>query len=195
MYRKDRHKQRARLMFRSDAHKILGTNDKMSDEEIKKKYQRLRSLYHPDKNPGKEEENKKKFEAVQEAMETIEGKATPPPNSGFRPQQGGNYQTHYVNPEDIAEFLKNFQQNMHGRGPDSRPRPDKIDDYQDSWGSSGPGAKSHNRTQVMNAVIIISLEEAFNGCTKDINVPQPGAIAAHQPHKVTIPPGASEADI
>jgi len=182
-------------MFRSDAHKILGTTDQMSDEEIKKRYQKLRSLYHPDKNPGNEAESKKKFEAVQEAKDVLDGKVKqPPPNSGFRQQPGG-FSTHYVNPEDLAEFLKNFQQAFHP-GPDNRPRPDKIDDYQDSWGSSGPGARSHGpQVQQLNAVIVISLEEAFNGCTKEINIPVPGALAAQEPHKVVIPRGASESDV
>ena len=50
-------------MEQKDYYKILGVNEDASSEEIRKTYRKLAFLYHPDKNPGKEEMMKEINEA------------------------------------------------------------------------------------------------------------------------------------
>jgi curved DNA-binding protein len=50
-----------------DYYKILGVPRNASDDQIKKAYRKLAMKYHPDKNPGKEQDASKKFKEINEA--------------------------------------------------------------------------------------------------------------------------------
>lgn len=50
-----------------DYYKILGVPRNASDDQIKKAYRKLAMQYHPDKNPGNEQEASKKFKEINEA--------------------------------------------------------------------------------------------------------------------------------
>jgi DnaJ-class molecular chaperone len=53
-----------------DYFKILGVDEKASDDEIKKAYRKLSMLHHPDKN-GNTDESKQKFQELNNAYETL----------------------------------------------------------------------------------------------------------------------------
>ncbi len=53
-----------------DYYKILGINKNSSEEEIKKAYKKLALQYHPDKNPGNKEAEEK-FKEINEAYEVL----------------------------------------------------------------------------------------------------------------------------
>ncbi len=189
-------------MYRSDAHRILGTNDNTTPEELKKAHRRLAAKWHPDKNPDKVAEATKRFQEIQEAYETITGdRKASSPNQGGAQRPG--YQSYTANSqEEMEEILKRFRE--HGFGfqfkPEDRPKPDDIsEEYSNNWGSSGPGAAGvsggHRRSlQILNAQIVITLEEAFKGCTKEINIPDPAKISG-APTQLTIPPGLREGEV
>lgn len=55
----------------SDPYKVLGVSPDASDDEIKQAYRRLAKKYHPDMNPGNEEEAAKKMNEINAAYDQI----------------------------------------------------------------------------------------------------------------------------
>ena len=53
-----------------DYYKILGLEKGASESEIKKSYRKLAQKYHPDKNKG-DKESEKKFKELSEAYEVL----------------------------------------------------------------------------------------------------------------------------
>lgn len=58
-------------MNKRDYYEVLGVPRDAGAEDIKKAYRKLAFKYHPDKNPGKEEEAEEKFKEVSEAYEVL----------------------------------------------------------------------------------------------------------------------------
>ncbi|ASJ22545.1 molecular chaperone DnaJ [Brachyspira hampsonii] len=58
-----------------DYYKILDVNIFASNEKIKKSYRELAMKYHPDRNPGDEEANRR-FVDINEAYEILSNKET-----------------------------------------------------------------------------------------------------------------------
>ena len=54
-----------------DYYKVLGVSRNASQKEIKKAFKKLTVKYHPDKNPGKEEEAKQKFMVIANAYDIL----------------------------------------------------------------------------------------------------------------------------
>lgn len=54
-----------------DFYNRLGVDKTASKDEIKKAYRKLSLQYHPDKNPDRVEESKKRFQEITEAFETL----------------------------------------------------------------------------------------------------------------------------
>ena len=51
-------------------YEILGVDKDVTPEELKKKYRKLASQFHPDKNPG-DKDAEEKFKEIAEAYETL----------------------------------------------------------------------------------------------------------------------------
>lgn len=180
-------------MNRSDAHKLLGTSDNSTPEEVKKAYKRAAQKWHPDKNTeaGAEE----KFKKIKEAYELlVSGKAGNEQhhrNNGSYSQwtqDGTNFNT-----ADVEEIMRHFR-DAHNKT--QRPPVDDVsEEYSNNWGSSGPGARRHQQSQaqILNCQIAITAEEAFAGCVKTINVPDASKIS-DAPTQVKIPAGLSESE-
>lgn len=60
-------------MSKRDIYEVLGVSKDASDDEIKKAYRKLAVKYHPDKNPG-DKESEKKFMEAAEAYEILKDK-------------------------------------------------------------------------------------------------------------------------
>ncbi len=187
-----------------DYYKILGLEKTASDNEIKKAYRKLARQYHPDIN--KDETGTQKFRQVSEAYEVLGdpekravydqygedykeyenwkkagGEATGVPFEVYRrgpakaeaqatrSQNGGNYQYRTVNPEEFSEIF----------GQDS-PYSEFFYSMFDRENLGGSRyAASPLKGQNLDAEVQISLEEAFNGTKRVLELP------ANQPGKTT----------
>src|SRR3990167_6387060 len=184
-----------------DYYAILGVDRKASDEVIKQSYRKLARKYHPD--VSKELNAEEKFKNLQEAYEVLKDpekrsqydqlgsnwksgqEFRPPPGweSAFQGGHGG----HAGGFAEEADFSDFFSQ-MFGRA-------------QGAGRASGGfhGVKHRGRDQ--QASINISLEDAYHGATKTLQLQMPQADASGRMHqntrslKVTIPKGASQGQL
>jgi len=178
-----------------DYYKVLGVAKKASDDDIKQAYRRLARKYHPD--VSKERNAEEKFKDLQEAYEVLKD----PEKRGaydqlgsnwkqgqeFRPPPGWNANTRFngaregFSEEDLGGF-SDFFSNIFGQG---QRRSEGFRGFQ-------------QRGSDQNAVIKITLEDAFRGSVRNIQLQMPEMDASGQMHqklrtiKVTIPPGVAQ---
>jgi curved DNA-binding protein len=183
-----------------DYYAVLGIDKKASADEIKQAYRRLARKYHPD--VSKEANAEDKFKDVQEAYEVLkdtEKRAAydqlgsnwkagqefrPPPGGGsghfYYSGNGGDYAD-----MDAGEFSDFFSSIFGGGGARGRGHFDR-----------GQARGFQQRGSDQRAAIKVSLEEAFRGTTKTIQLQMPemdieGNIKqTSKTLKVTIPAGA-----
>jgi curved DNA-binding protein len=148
-----------------DYYKILGVNKNASAEDIKKQYRRLRRKYHPD--VSQEKDAKAKFQQLQEAYTVLKDPAkrqaydqmgsqphgregfTPPPGWEFRQATPDNEDSFYQ--EGFSDFFETlFGQQAHRRG-----------------------AAFKQRGQDQHSKINLSIEEAFTGAQRSIQLQTP----------------------
>ncbi len=176
-----------------DYYKTLGVSREAKEDEIKRAYRKLARKYHPDvsKEPNAEE----RFKAVQEAYEVLKDakkrsaydqlgsnwksgeEFRPPPNwqytSGF--DSGG------FSEDNLGDF-SDFFSSIFGRAGGSRQRQHR--------GFQQQGRDEH-------AKITISLEDAYHGASRTIQLQMPEMNARGQMRyatralKITIPPGVT----
>ncbi len=135
-----------------DYYEVLGVKNDASTDEIKKAYRRLARKYHPDLNPG-DKAAEKKFKEINEAYEVLSdpkkraeydrfGKAAFEGGPGFEGFTARDFGAGFGGVEDIFSDL--FGQFRHREAP-----------------LKGPDLETR---------LDISLEEAFSGVTKAINL-------------------------
>lgn len=180
-----------------DYYKVLNVEKNASDDDIKQAYRRLARKYHPD--VSKEANAEDKFKNLQEAYEVLKDpekrKAYDQLGSNwkqgqeFRPPPGWNPNTRfYSSDSDFSESdmggFSDFFSNIFGRAQRER----RGEDFREF----------KQRGQDQHAKISITLEEAFSGTTRTIQMQMPEIDASGQMHqalktiKVTIPSGATE---
>ncbi|MEW6677843.1 MAG: DnaJ C-terminal domain-containing protein [Pseudomonadota bacterium] len=160
-----------------DYYDILGVPRTASQEEIKKAYRRLARKYHPD--VSKEAAAEERFKEVNEAHEVLSDKEKRAaydqlgnyrPGQDFRPPPGWGQQ--FGGGADYAgmDFSDLFSQMFGGMGAGSQ------------------GFRSHARAapkgQDVEATLTLSLEEAFAGVEKQLNLAGAGNV------RVRVPAGA-----
>jgi len=146
-----------------DYYKILGVEKKASADEIKKAYRKLAVKYHPDKNQG-DKKAEEKFKELNEAYEVL-GDA----------EKRKKY-------DELGENWNSFQQ---GHSPYEDPRfhhsgsqfsgaesfgGNFSDFFESVFGSGFGGRQSARRGSDYSAEVELSLEEAYNGTQRLMNV-------------------------
>jgi curved DNA-binding protein len=172
----------------SDYYAALGVERGASAEEIKKAYRRLAQKYHPD--VSKEPEAEARFKEIAEAYQTLkdpEKRAAydelgqRPQGEEFRPppdwarQHGGGAEGFSFDDLDFGDLFSRFNRGAGG-------------------GASGRGSMPGQDFEIPAE---ISIEDAFNGTTLELQLSMPefdGAQMRRVPHhvKARIPPGATD---
>lgn len=152
-----------------DYYQILGVSRDSAQDEIKKAYRKLARKYHPD--VSKEANAEEKFKEVKEAYEVLKDKekrqaydqlgAQWKSGQGFQPPPGWEYETRgtpFSEGLDPSEF-SDFFEALFGRAGWQQAR--------------GARRGFQQRGQDQHSKITITLEEAYHGCEKAIQLQQP----------------------
>lgn len=95
-----------------DYYDILGVERTASDDEIKKSYRKLAVKYHPDKQVGKSEDEKKaaeeKFKDINEAYQVLSDKEKRQRYDQFGSVDGGFDSGWMTGDEALQEFMRHF---------------------------------------------------------------------------------------
>ncbi len=184
-----------------DYYQILGIPRTADEKEIKRAFRKLAQQYHPDKNPG-DKEAERKFKEVNEANTVL---SDPEKRSkydrfgsqweqytraGGRPEDfnwggvGGD-QKRTVSPEEFEQFMRgnnfsDFFGTLFGSDPSGRragPR------YRTTGGAGfDPFANAQPRNQEVS--VQITLEEAFQGATRTLESSDGTRLQANIPRGV-----------
>ena len=141
------------MAMKSDYYDILGVKRDASAEELKKAYRKLALKYHPDRNPG-DKEAEKKFKELNEAYEVL---------------KDSNKRAAYDRMGHAA-----FDQTSHG-GPQGGFEFNFGADFSDIFeelftGGRRRGAPTSQRGNDLRYDLQITLEEAFKGVQKEIRI-------------------------
>ncbi|EKE09139.1 MAG: hypothetical protein ACD_16C00212G0020 [uncultured bacterium] len=149
-------------MAKQDFYELLGIPRSAKADEIKKTYRKLAMKYHPDKNPG-DKEAEKKFKEISEAYDVLKddkkralydqvGHAAFNGGMGAGAPHGGFYQ---------GDF--DFQSSGFGNIFD--------DMFSEFMGGRAQQAEASRRGADLRYNMEISLDEAFRGIKKNIKIP------------------------
>ena len=178
-----------------DYYKVLGVEKKATQDEIKKAYRKLAVKYHPDKNPG-DKKAEEKFKEINEANDVLGD----PEKRKKYDDLGENWQAYQQGgfPNDFGQRRGGRQQGQSQQyysGDESQ-----FSDFFESIFGSGSGfgggfsgGKSTRGRAAMKgedyqAETTITLEEAFHGTTRQINLPD-------QKLNMKLKPGIEEGQI
>jgi curved DNA-binding protein len=184
-----------------DYYKVLGVARSADEKEIKKAFRKLAQQYHPDKNPG-DKEAERKFKELNEAYtvlsdsdkrskydrfgaqwEQYERAGVRPEDMGFGGFGGG--QSRSMSQEEFERMFggggfSSFFESLFGGAPSGRPstqtrtRPGRgFDPF--------VGAQEQPANEV---TVQITLEEAFHGTTRVLQTVDGGRLEANIPRGV-----------
>ena len=151
-----------------DYYKILGVERGASEEDIKKAYRKLARKYHPD--VSKEPDAEKRMKEVNEAYEVL----SDPEKRAAYDQLGKNHQPG----QDFRPppgWDAGFEFSEHGRS--GAEAADFSDFFAEIFGRMGRGARrggaAHAQGNDHHARILLDLEDAFSGATRQITLRAP----------------------
>ncbi|MDG6217863.1 MAG: molecular chaperone DnaJ [Candidatus Thermoplasmatota archaeon] len=147
-------------MTKKDYYDVLGLNKDADKREIKKAYRTLALKYHPDKNPSKDAEEK--FKEISEAYAVLSDDE----KRQLYDQYGHAGIDQQYTSEDIfrnADFGDIFR----GMGFDFH------DIFNQFFGGAGFSQRTRSRRGAdLRYDMEVSLEEAYNGCEKEVRIPR-----------------------
>ncbi|NBX53151.1 MAG: molecular chaperone DnaJ [Proteobacteria bacterium] len=145
-------------MSKRDYYEVLGVSKKASAEDIKKAYRKLAMQYHPDRNPG-DKEAEKKFKEATEAYEVLKDDDKRAGYDRFGHQEQG--------------FGGGYSSRGGGAGFDGFDFNDIFSNFGDFFGGNGAEQRTRKKASAQRGSDVrynleISLEEAFAGCSENI---------------------------
>lgn len=169
-----------------DYYEILGVPRNATEKEIRQAYRRLARKYHPDVNPG-DKEAEQKFKEIQEAYEVLSD-----------PEKRAKYDRYghawRQAEQGFAGPTPDFE--TPGMGFDFRTFAEEFDLgslFDRFFGGGGRAGRATwappIRGQDIEQPVELSLEEAYHGTTRLIEVPSPTGARRIE---VRIPPGVTD---
>ncbi len=146
-----------------DYYKVLGVDKSSTTEQIKKAFRKLAVKYHPDKNPG-DKKAEERFKEISEANEVL----SDPEKRKKYDEMGANWK-HY-------EQMGRQQQSRSSHGGGFQGAGGFSDFFESFFGGGGfenifgQQQVVKRRGRDLSGEITISLEDAFNGTSRRINV-------------------------
>jgi curved DNA-binding protein len=165
-----------------DYYAVLGLQRGALGDDVKRAYRKLAHKYHPD--VSKERNAEAKFKELQEAYEVLRD----PEKRAAYDQLGPGYRSgqQFRPPPD-------WEQRFHARGGSFSEGTGFSDFFSTLFGGSaagaGAGAGAPSRPEADASVLEVSLEEAYAGTKRRVNVNDNGRA---RPLDVQIPPGVSD---
>lgn len=182
-----------------DYYAVLGVDRKATQDQIKQAYRRLARKYHPD--VSKEANAEEHFKDVQEAYEVLKD----PEKRGAYDQLGSNWkqgQEFRPPPGWDAKANTRFYRADHGGGFTEQDMGGFSDFFANLFGGRGAGfgreefGEFKQRGADQHAKVSISLEDAFHGAARTLQLQGPEVDAKGHAHqvmrtiKVNIPAGS-----
>lgn len=174
-----------------DYYEVLGVDRNATDADIKKAFRRLARKYHPD--VSKERDAELRMKEVNEAYAVLSDPekraAYDSVGRGFRPGD------EFTPPPDWGTHFE-----FSGRGPAGFEHGDFSEFFEELFGRLGVQNRKRGpaRGEDHHATILVDLEDAFHGATRNVTLHVPGVDPFGHPTstertlKVTIPRGIRE---
>ena len=161
-------------MGNKDYYKIMGVSQDASEKDIKLAYRKLARKYHPDLS--KEPQAEERFKEMGEAYEVLKDKTK---------------RAQYDQALKYGTFNQsNPQQRSYSQRQEQSGQPQFDSDFFESLFGHSRYQKQPMSGEHYRGKIAISLEEAFNGTSKQVQVPvEQGSEVVMQTLKVKIPAG------
>ncbi|MHB8578310.1 MAG: DnaJ C-terminal domain-containing protein [Ignavibacteriaceae bacterium] len=156
-----------------DYYKTLGVEKNANAEEIKKAYRKLAKKYHPDKNPG-DKSSEEKFKEITEANEVLSDpekrKKYDTLGSNWKQYQNAGNERGYNNYSNQRQYnVPPEYENLFGGAG--------FSDFFESFFGGNINAQRKGNTfrrsrkgKDYEAILSISLEDAYNGVEREISV-------------------------
>ena len=165
-----------------DYYKILGVDRKATDKEIKSAYRKLARQYHPDVHPG-DKKAETRFQEINEAYEVLSDpenrKKYDQLGAYWKQAQAGGGARRGSGPEiNFEDLFAGFSRGGGGGGTAQDRGGGFSSFFQQFFGGSarrggaGPGAPPPREPAVPVGEVEVTLEEAFTGTTRSLELTQ-----------------------
>lgn len=139
-----------------DYYEILGVDRNTDDEQIKRAYRRMAMKYHPDRNPG-DAEAERKFKEAAEAYEVLSDpeKRGRYDRFGHEGLRGTGAATHDFSRMDVSDIFSMFEEIFSGGG----------------FGGAARGGRRRGgvaRGYDLETEVVLKLDEVLHGCSRDV---------------------------